>query len=46
MAVELLAYAGELGAAMIVSRFASEDLFVGLRRVVGFDSGDFAELPS
>lgn len=38
----LLGYAGQLGAALLVSRFASGGLFVGLRHVVGFDSGDFA----
>lgn len=41
----LLGYAGQLGAALIVVRFAAGGLFVGLKRVVGFDSGDFAELP-
>ena len=40
----LLGYAGQLGAAMIVTRFASNGCFPGLKRVVGFDSGDFAQL--
>lgn len=41
---ELIAYAGQLGAAMLVSRFASAGLFPGCPRIVGFDSGDTAEL--
>jgi hypothetical protein len=41
---EAIAYSGQLGAAMLVSRFASEGLFPGLQRVVGFDSGDIAPL--
>ena len=40
----LLGYAGQLGAALLVSRFASIGLLPDLRRVVGFDSGDFAEI--
>jgi hypothetical protein len=40
----LLGYAGQLGAALLVSRFASVGVLPGLRRVVGFDSGDIAEL--
>ena len=40
----LLAYAGQLGTALLVSRFASADVFPGLHRVVGFDSGDFAQI--
>ena len=40
----LLSYAGQIGLAMLVSKFASEGLFPGLRRVVGFDSGDFEEI--
>ncbi|HEV8482619.1 MAG TPA: hypothetical protein VGV87_03590 [Blastocatellia bacterium] len=40
----LLGYAGQLGAALLVSRFGSADLFPDLHRVVGFDSGDFAEI--
>ena len=39
-----LAYAGQLGVVMLISKFASEGLFIGLPRVVGFDSGDFAQL--
>jgi len=41
---EAIAYSGQLGAGMLVSRFASEGLFPSLRRVVGFDSGDLALL--
>src|SRR5687768_261279 len=37
---EVIAYAGQLGAAIVVSRFASEGLFGRTRRLVGFDSGD------
>jgi hypothetical protein len=40
----LLGYAGQLGAALLVSHFASKGLLPDLRRVVGFDSGDFAEI--
>ena len=40
----LIGYAGQLGAALLISRFASTGLFPGLRRVVGFDSGDIAEI--
>jgi hypothetical protein len=40
----LLGYAGQLGAALLVSRFASSGLFPGHHHVVGFDSGDFAEI--
>lgn len=39
-----LGYAAELGAAMLISRFASDGLFVGLPRLVGHDSGDVAEI--
>jgi hypothetical protein len=41
---ELLGYAGQLGGGLLVSRFAVVGLFPGLRQVVGFDSGDFAEI--
>jgi hypothetical protein len=41
---EAIAYSGQLGAAMLVSRFASTGLFPGRRRLVGFDSGDIAPL--
>lgn len=41
---EAIAYSGQLGAAMLVSRFASAGLYPGTRRVVGFDSGDIAPL--
>lgn len=40
----LLSYAGQLGAALLVTKFASRGLFAGLPRVVGFDSGDLAVL--
>ncbi len=40
----LLGYAGQLGAALLVSRFAVAGLFPSHRCVVGFDSGDFAEV--
>jgi hypothetical protein len=39
---EFLSYAGQLGAAVLVSRFASVGVLPARRRVVGFDSGDFA----
>lgn len=39
-----LGYAGQLGAALIVSRFASAGLFPGRHRLVGFASGDFVEI--
>jgi hypothetical protein len=39
-----LGYAGQLGAALIVSRFSVAGLAGGRRIVVGFDSGDFVEL--
>jgi hypothetical protein len=41
---DILAYSGELGMAMLVSKFASEGLFGHARRIVGFDSGDVATL--
>jgi hypothetical protein len=41
---QVLAYAGQLGAALLVSRFASRGLLEGVRRLVGFDSGDGAEV--
>lgn len=41
---ELLGYAGQLGCALIVSRFAVRGVKGGRRVVVGFDSGDFAEI--
>ncbi len=40
----LLGYTGQLGAALIVSRFAMAGLEEGRRIVVGFDSGDVVEL--
>jgi hypothetical protein len=40
----LLGYAGQLGAAALLSRFASRIFAPKLHRVVGFDSGDFAEV--
>ena len=40
---EFLGYAGQLGVALIVSRFATETLVPGAVRVVGFDSGDRVE---
>jgi len=40
----LLSYAGQLGAALLISRFAVRGLFPNLTRVVGFDSGDFAAI--
>ena len=42
----LLGYAGELGAALIVSRFAVSGLADDRAIVVGFDSGDYALLGS
>ena len=39
---EFLGYAGQLGAALIVSRFAASGLEKGRQIVVGFDSGDYA----
>lgn len=44
-AASLLGYAGQLGAALILVKYATQDTFGGLDRVVGFDSGDFAVLP-
>jgi hypothetical protein len=41
---QLLGYSGQLGAALLLSRFASAGLFPGLHQVVGFDSGDFAQI--
>lgn len=41
---EVLGYTGQLGAALLVSRFASRGLLEGVRRVVGFDSGDVGEV--
>lgn len=40
---EFLGYAGQLGVALIVARFAAESLVPGAVRVVGFDSGDYIE---
>lgn len=40
----LISYAGQLGAAIVVSRFASAGILPDLRRVVGFDSGDYVEI--
>jgi len=37
-----LGYAGQLGAALLVSRFGAEGLAGPRRLVVGFDSGDYA----
>ena len=39
-----LGYAGQLGVALVVSRFASTGLVTGTRRFVGFDSGDVVEI--
>ncbi len=44
-AASLLGYAGQLGAAMLVAKFASGLLFGARKIVVGFDSGDFVEVP-
>jgi len=41
---ELLGYAGQLGVALIVSKFAAAELLGDRKCVVGFDSGDFATL--
>lgn len=41
---ELIAYAGQLGVALLVSKFASIGVFSLNRCVVGFDSGDVAEI--
>jgi hypothetical protein len=40
----LLGYAGQLGAAMLLAKFASRALFDALKIVVGFDSGDYSEI--
>jgi hypothetical protein len=40
----LLGYTAPLGAALIVSRFASRGLFPNCHRVVGLDSGGLAEI--
>ncbi len=40
---EFLGYAGQLGVALIVSRFAAGSLVPDAIRVVGFDSGDYVE---
>ena len=37
----LLGYAGQLGTALILVKFAVRELFRGKTRVVGFDEGDF-----
>ena len=39
-----LAYAGQLGAAILVSKYAMGPFRFNRRLVVGFDSGDFAEV--
>jgi hypothetical protein len=39
-----IGYAGQLGVALVVAKFASVNLLSAAIRVVGFDSGDFAEL--
>lgn len=39
-----IGYAGQLGAALVVARFASASLVPTAIRVVGFDSGDVVEL--
>jgi len=41
---EFLGYAGQLGTALIVTRFAATKLGAGSRCVVGFDSGDVTEI--
>lgn len=41
---EFLAYAGQIGVAMLVSKFASLGLFRSACCVVGFDSGDVTEV--
>lgn len=43
-AAQLFGYAGQIGCAVLVSRFASHSVLPSLRCVVGFDSGDFAEV--
>jgi len=43
---EFLSYAGQLGVALIVSRFAAGSLVPDAVRVVGFDSGDYVEFLS
>ncbi|MEM6676044.1 MAG: hypothetical protein AAF726_24555 [Planctomycetota bacterium] len=43
---EFLAYAGQLGAGLIVTRFSIRGLDDGRAVVVGFDSGDFATIGS
>lgn len=39
-----IAYAGQLGAAIVVAKFASANLIPSAVRIVGFDSGDIAVL--
>jgi hypothetical protein len=39
-----IGYAAQLGVALVLAKFASARLMPGAIRVVGFDSGDFAEL--
>jgi hypothetical protein len=41
---DLIAYAGQLGIALLLARFSSAGLFGKRHRIVGFDSGDFAEV--
>ena len=41
---KLLGYAGQIGVAALVTKFASQGLLGGASRIVGFDSGDFVEL--
>jgi hypothetical protein len=43
---DFLGYAGQLGAALIISRFAMSGLENGRQIVVGFDSGDLAVVRS
>ena len=41
---EFLGYAGQLGAALLVTRFGVSELLGARRLVVGFDSGDYVEV--
>ena len=41
---ELLGYASQIGCAALVSRFVVGEMSLGLQTIVGFDSGDYAEL--
>jgi len=44
VAASFLGYAGQLGAGLVVSRFAVSPLDLKRRVVVGFDAGDYSEI--